>query len=189
MTSERSIAQRSSPQNEEQGRKAREAIKRTNVDHHGSVVTTIEPMGNWYPAEDYHQDYWAGEGQRNPYCLAVIPPKLQKLRKSFLSRAKLGNRPGVINTRPCRLKGRQWTLRRRRCLGGVNPASLRYRGRPRRGPQPLPQQPLAQNPLQASLLPRQGGAQAAQSGGKQGALPMRHIWWPIGGNHAILVCR
>ncbi len=76
------------PQNEEQGRKAREAIKRTNVDHHGSVVTTIEPMGNWYPAEDYHQDYWAGEGQRNPYCLAVIPPKLQKLRKSFLSRAK-----------------------------------------------------------------------------------------------------
>ena len=30
----------------------------------------------WYPAEDYHQEYWEGEGQRNPYCLAVIPPKL-----------------------------------------------------------------------------------------------------------------
>jgi len=28
------------------------------------------------------------EGQRNPYCLAVIPPKLQKLRKSFLARLK-----------------------------------------------------------------------------------------------------
>ena len=44
--------------------------------------------GTWWPAETYHQDYWEGEGQRNPYCLAVIPPKLQKLRKSFLARLK-----------------------------------------------------------------------------------------------------
>ena len=76
------------PQNEEQERKAREAIKRANMERSAAVVTTIEPMGEWYPAEDYHQDYWAGEGQRNPYCLAVIPPKLQKLRKSFQTRAK-----------------------------------------------------------------------------------------------------
>ncbi|HCI62129.1 MAG TPA: peptide-methionine (S)-S-oxide reductase, partial [Erythrobacter sp.] len=46
------------------------------------AVTTIE-SGQWYPAEDYHQEYWEGEGQRNPYCQAVIPPKLMKLRKSF----------------------------------------------------------------------------------------------------------
>ncbi len=76
------------PQNEEQERDARKAIKRANVDHHGSVVTTVEPVGQWYPAEDYHQDYWSGEGQRSPYCLAVIPPKLQKLRKSFQARTK-----------------------------------------------------------------------------------------------------
>jgi len=76
------------PQSDDQERRAREAIKRANVDHHGSVVTTIEPMGEWWPAEDYHQDYWAGEGQRNPYCMAVIPPKLQKLRKSFQARVK-----------------------------------------------------------------------------------------------------
>jgi peptide-methionine (S)-S-oxide reductase len=76
------------PQNEEQEAKAREGIKRANVDHHASVVTTIEPNGPWYPAEDYHQQYWEGEGQRNPYCLAVIPPKLQKLRKSFQARVK-----------------------------------------------------------------------------------------------------
>ena len=44
----------------------------------------------WYPAEDYHQEYWDGEGQRNPYCLAVIPPKLAKLRKSFAGRVKAG---------------------------------------------------------------------------------------------------
>ena len=76
------------PLDDEQEKKAREAIKRANVDHHASVVTTIEPMGEWWPAEDYHQDYWAGEGQRNPYCMAVIPPKLQKLRKSFQARVK-----------------------------------------------------------------------------------------------------
>jgi peptide-methionine (S)-S-oxide reductase len=76
------------PQDEAQERAAREAIARANVTHHESVVTTIEPKGEWWPAEDYHQDYWAGEGQRNPYCIASIPPKLQKLRKSFQARAK-----------------------------------------------------------------------------------------------------
>jgi len=76
------------PQDEEQERKAREAIARNNPDQGNRIVTTIEPKAEWYPAEDYHQDYWSGEGQRNPYCLAVIPPKLQKLRKSFQARTK-----------------------------------------------------------------------------------------------------
>jgi peptide-methionine (S)-S-oxide reductase len=52
------------------------------------IVTTVEPQGDWYTAEDDHQDYWATEGQRNPYCMAVIPPKLAKLRKSFQNRLK-----------------------------------------------------------------------------------------------------
>jgi len=79
------------PLNEEQERKAREAIERANQENGGRVVTTIETMGEWWPAEDYHQDYWSGEGQRNPYCIAVIPPKLQKLRKSFQARTKSAN--------------------------------------------------------------------------------------------------
>ena len=76
------------PQGEEQADEARAAIERANADHGGRVVTTIEPTAEWYPAEDYHQDYWATEGQRNPYCLATIPPKLNKLRKSFQNRLK-----------------------------------------------------------------------------------------------------
>ena len=76
------------PQNEEQERKARAAVERANAENDGRVVTTIERQGEWWPAEDYHQDYWAGEGQRNPYCIAHIPPKLQKLRKSFQARTK-----------------------------------------------------------------------------------------------------
>lgn len=64
------------------------ALARANEAHEGKVVTTIEGPDIWYPAEDYHQSYWEGEGQRNPYCLAIIPPKLLKLRKSFSSKVK-----------------------------------------------------------------------------------------------------
>ena len=71
------------PHDAEQEAAARAAIKRAQADHLQPIVTTIEPLSDWYPAEDYHQEYWQGEGQRNPYCLAVIPPKLRKLRKSF----------------------------------------------------------------------------------------------------------
>ena len=76
------------PLDDAQRAEAEAAIARANLDHDGKVVTTIEGPAEWYPAEDYHQEYWEGEGQRNPYCLAVIPPKLQKLRKSFANRVK-----------------------------------------------------------------------------------------------------
>jgi peptide-methionine (S)-S-oxide reductase len=76
------------PQDEAQAQAARAGIDRANQDQGGRVVTTIEPMAEWYPAEADHQDYWAREGSRNPYCMAVIPPKLQKLRKSFRNRVK-----------------------------------------------------------------------------------------------------
>jgi peptide-methionine (S)-S-oxide reductase len=81
------------PQSPEQEEKARAAIGRANEQHGDRVVTTVEPAAEWYPAEDYHQDYWSGEGQRNPYCLAIIPPKLNKLRKSFQNRVKSASAP------------------------------------------------------------------------------------------------
>ena len=71
---------------------AQEAAARAGIERagegRGTIVTTVEPLTTWYPAEDYHQEYWNGEGQRSPYCMAVIPPKLQKLRKSFAARSK-----------------------------------------------------------------------------------------------------
>jgi len=76
------------PAEEEQKAEMEAAIARAQPDWLGPIVTTIEPMATWYPAEDYHQEYWEGEGQRNPYCLAVIPPKLMKLRKSFAAKVK-----------------------------------------------------------------------------------------------------
>jgi peptide-methionine (S)-S-oxide reductase len=77
------------PLGDAQRAEAEAAIERWNADHPGErAVTTLEGPATWYPAEDYHQEYWDGEGQRNPYCLAVIPPKLAKLRKSFANRVK-----------------------------------------------------------------------------------------------------
>ncbi|MCP5397493.1 MAG: peptide-methionine (S)-S-oxide reductase MsrA [Sphingomonadaceae bacterium] len=70
---------------------AEAALARWNDEHPGqSAVTTIEGPSTWYPAEDYHQEYWEGEGQRNPYCMAVIPPKLEKLRRGFKEKLKGG---------------------------------------------------------------------------------------------------
>ena len=77
------------PLDDAQRAEAEAAIARWDGDHPGqNAVTSIEGVAPWYPAEDYHQEYWEGEGQSNPYCLAVIPPKLLKLRKSFQNKVK-----------------------------------------------------------------------------------------------------
>lgn len=46
------------------------------------IVTTLEPLQTFYPAEDYHQDYFKLHGQE-PYCQLVIRPKVQKFNQSF----------------------------------------------------------------------------------------------------------
>ena len=76
------------PADDAQEREARAAIERAGKTASAPIVTTIEPMSEWYTAEGYHQDYWETSGRANPYCMAVIPPKLQKLRRSFAARAK-----------------------------------------------------------------------------------------------------
>ncbi len=74
------------PLTPEQHAAAEAGILKAASDWPAPIVTTIEGLATWYPAEDYHQEYWEGEGQRNPYCLAVIPPKLAKLKKGFAER-------------------------------------------------------------------------------------------------------
>ncbi|NJM51367.1 MAG: peptide-methionine (S)-S-oxide reductase MsrA [Sphingomonadales bacterium] len=78
------------PVDDAQRAEAEAGIKRAQADWPQPIVTSIETAETWYPAEDYHQEYWEGEGQRNPYCLAVIPPKLAKLKKSFAQRLVKG---------------------------------------------------------------------------------------------------
>jgi len=47
------------------------------------IVTELEPLETFYPAEDYHQNYYNNVGGRNPYCSFVITPKVSKFRKKF----------------------------------------------------------------------------------------------------------
>jgi peptide-methionine (S)-S-oxide reductase len=50
-------------------------------------VTELEPFSIFYPAEDYHQEYF----KRNPYqgyCMAVVAPKVAKFRNKFLEKLK-----------------------------------------------------------------------------------------------------
>jgi peptide-methionine (S)-S-oxide reductase len=76
------------PMDEEQRAQAQAAIERAGENRAEPIVTTIEGPAPWYAAEDYHQQYWADEGRGNPYCVATIPPKLQKLRTSFADKLK-----------------------------------------------------------------------------------------------------
>ena len=76
------------PLDDAQRAEAKAGITRAQSERTQPVVTTIEGPAEWFPAEDYHQEYWDGEGQRNPYCLAVIPPKLAKLHKGFAGKLK-----------------------------------------------------------------------------------------------------
>lgn len=51
------------------------------------IVTEVSPLTNYYPAEDYHQEYFANNPNQ-PYCAAVVAPKVAKFRKQFLERLK-----------------------------------------------------------------------------------------------------
>jgi len=67
---------------EEQRQQFEAARDRASEYWDGGIVTTIEPLGEWYDAEEYHQDFFA----KNPtqgYCLAVALPKVNKIRKSY----------------------------------------------------------------------------------------------------------
>ncbi len=46
------------------------------------IITSIEPLKDYYPAEDYHRDYYA-KNQNAPYCQVVINPKLKKIKEKF----------------------------------------------------------------------------------------------------------
>lgn len=48
----------------------------------GKVVTRVEPIGEFYEAEEYHRDYYR-KNRKAPYCEIVINPKLEKLKERF----------------------------------------------------------------------------------------------------------
>jgi methionine-S-sulfoxide reductase len=61
---------------------AEAAMEAAQAEYKDPIVTVIEPLDNYYKAEAYHQDYYR-QNQMQGYCMAVIPPKLAKLKAKF----------------------------------------------------------------------------------------------------------
>jgi methionine-S-sulfoxide reductase len=74
---------------EVQKKAAKSIIDQLNAEkvYKNPIVTTLEPLGKFYVAEDYHQNYYENN-QDAPYCQMVIQPKLEKFEKIFKARLK-----------------------------------------------------------------------------------------------------
>jgi peptide-methionine (S)-S-oxide reductase len=74
----------------EQEKAARETIARLSAEGlwANPIVTQVAAATTFYQAEDYHQEYFARVGGRNPYCTMVVEPKVAKFRKHFMDRLK-----------------------------------------------------------------------------------------------------
>src|SRR5207302_4481167 len=85
-TQYRSIILYASP---EQEATARSVIEETTASGiwHSPMVTQVEPLERFYPAEGYHQNYFE-QNPYQPYCQVIIAPKVAKVRQKYLSRLK-----------------------------------------------------------------------------------------------------
>lgn len=74
---------------DEQRRVAEETIAEFNAEgiYDNPIVTEVTAFDKFWPAEDYHQEYFANNPNQ-PYCNAVVAPKVAKFRQKFLSRLK-----------------------------------------------------------------------------------------------------
>jgi peptide-methionine (S)-S-oxide reductase len=74
---------------EEQKKIAEDLIKDLNAQQiwDKPIVTQVEKLDKFYMAEEYHQEYFARNAYQ-PYCMAVVAPKVSKFRKHFLELLK-----------------------------------------------------------------------------------------------------
>ena len=75
--------------NEKQKKEAEDIIKELSDDKvfRNPIITEVSPLKVFYPAEDYHRDYY-NRNSSKPYCQVVIAPKLAKFRAHFQTRLK-----------------------------------------------------------------------------------------------------
>jgi peptide-methionine (S)-S-oxide reductase len=73
----------------EQRQIAEEAIRRLADEgiYEDRIVTEVTPASAFYAAEDYHQEYFANNPYQ-PYCMAVVAPKVAKFRRKYLDKLK-----------------------------------------------------------------------------------------------------
>ena len=68
---------------------AREVLAEIGPHYNGRVVTELQPETNYWPAEAYHQHYFANHPNQG-YCAMVAAPKVRKFEKVFANRVKRG---------------------------------------------------------------------------------------------------
>ena len=68
---------------------AEAAVERAAKLWDAPIVTEITPAQTFYPAEDYHQDFFANNPGQG-YCMAIVAPKVAKFRQQFSSLLKIG---------------------------------------------------------------------------------------------------
>lgn len=73
----------------EQKATAEQVIAELNAAHvwDDPIVTEVAPIESFYPAEDYHQEYFA-RNPYQPYCRVVVAPKVAKFRKQYFEQLK-----------------------------------------------------------------------------------------------------
>ena len=76
--------------NDEQKQITEDVIKELNAAgaYTNKIVTQLEPFTEFYVAEDYHQNYFNDNGDKNPYCQMVVRPKVEKFQKVFKEKLK-----------------------------------------------------------------------------------------------------
>jgi len=73
---------------EEQKKIAEVSMKEAQKDWPSPITTEIAPLKKFYPAEDYHQEYFANNPSAG-YCRAVVSPKVAKFRKKLIDKGKI----------------------------------------------------------------------------------------------------
>ncbi|MEN0006863.1 MAG: peptide-methionine (S)-S-oxide reductase, partial [Bacteroidota bacterium] len=64
---------------------AQQVLEELKGEFPSPIVTELSPLDIFYPAEEYHQNYY-NQNSRAGYCRVVITPKVQKLRKQYADR-------------------------------------------------------------------------------------------------------
>ena len=83
-TQYRSVIYYHSPEQEKDAREVIAELEREHV-YDDPIVTELQPLPTFYPAEGYHQDYF-NKNPNQPYCSAVVAPKVSKIRKAYFDR-------------------------------------------------------------------------------------------------------
>jgi peptide-methionine (S)-S-oxide reductase len=90
----RSVIFSNSPEQKHKAEQYKNALNKSGA-WDKPLVTSIEPLKNFYVAEDYHQNYYNNNSDQL-YCRYVIQPKLEKFEKVFKDKLK-GNKEKVKN--------------------------------------------------------------------------------------------